>query len=70
VTATGPLLCWLHDDHEPDHWIDPRDRVGVLQLNCGVVERDLPPIPASRACATRNGVEPERIVEGWEGPWR
>jgi hypothetical protein len=65
-----PRLCYLHEDNELDHWIDPRERVGVLHHDGGVIQRDLPPIPASRLCAVRNGVEPERIVEGWDGPWR
>jgi hypothetical protein len=68
--SADPLLCWLHDDNEPDHWMDRRDRVGVLSLDCGVVRRDQPPIPASRVCATRNGIEPERILDPHDGPWR
>lgn len=64
------ILCYLHEGGEPEHWIDQRDRVGVLLRDDGVVQRDRPPVRASRVCATRNGVEPERIVEGWEGPWR
>lgn len=66
---TDPRLCWLHEDHEPEHWMDPRDRVGVLSAIDGVIQDELP-IPAARECATRNGIEPERIVEGYGGPWR
>lgn len=61
------ILCYLHEDDEREHWIDPRERVGVLHLVDGVTQVDQPPIPAGRLCAERNGVEPERIVE-WVGP--
>ncbi len=57
------ILCYLHEDSEPEHWIDARERVGVLRKDDGVVRRDLDPIPAAHLCAVHNGVDPGRIVE-------
>jgi hypothetical protein len=63
---TGNLhLCWLHEDDEEDHWVPAAELVGVIP---GLDGRPMPEWGMSQAahrCATRNGVEADRIV-AWD----
>ncbi len=59
------VLCWLHDDGDPEHWVPAGEVVGLLQDVEGVLRPDLYLVPAALECAEGNGVDPARIVD-WD----
>lgn len=62
---SAEVLCFLHEDDEPEHWVPEAETVGVVAFEDGQVRPDLGMVPAALECVEAAGIEPVRVAD-WD----